>query len=118
MIARSPSTFPKSARLLKRSDFFFDTCERFQTEHFRFFFTRLGTGRIGVSLSKKVMKHAVARNRVRRLVREVFRESRGRLAGVDVHLVGLAPLKTDWSSMNKEIVAKEFRRWEASATRK
>ncbi|MBY0370700.1 ribonuclease P protein component [bacterium] len=113
----SDQAFPKSARLLKRSDFFFASYERFQTEHFRFFFSRAGEGRIGISLSKKVMKASVARNRVRRLVREVFRERREGLPGIDLHLVGLNALKTDWNSLNKEAVAKEFQAWEAASTK-
>ncbi len=106
--------FPKSARLLKRREFFMRPCERFQTEHFRFFFTRQGQGRMGVSLAKKVLREAVARNRIRRLLREVFREQRHRLGGVDVHIVGRDELKTDWSQMGKAAVEKEFQAWEAA----
>ena len=84
----SPQDFPKSARLLKSKDFFFRPCQRFQTEHFRFFFSENGQGRLGVSLSKKVMKRAVARNRVKRLLREVFRAQRAHLRGIDLHVVG------------------------------
>ncbi len=69
---------------------------------------------MGISLSKKVMRNAVARNRVRRLLKEVFREQRGALCGVDLHVVGRDQLKSDWSELSKERVQKEFERWEES----
>lgn len=72
---------------------------------------------MGVSLSKKVMRNAVARNRVRRLLKEVFREQRSQLAGVDLHVVGREELKSDWIQLGKEQVEKEFVRWEKSVRR-
>ncbi len=109
--------FPKSARLLKRREFFMRPCERFQSDHFRFFFSREGQGRMGVSLSKKVMREAVARNRVRRLLREVFREQRALLSGIDVHIVGRDELKEDWAHLGKSEVEKEFLQWKAARQR-
>jgi ribonuclease P protein component len=113
----SQATLPKTARLLKSRDFFFRPCERFQTEHFRFFYTREGKGRMGVSLSKKVLRNAVARNRVRRLLKEVFREERADLTGFDLHVVGREGLKADWAKLNRGLVEKEFQRWETALRR-
>lgn len=114
-LVQAPSAaFPKAARLLKHRDFYFNRCLRFQTEHFRFFYSTAGTGRMGVSLSKKVMKTAVARNRVKRLLREVFRQERSRIGQVDVHVVGREGLKSDWLGLDKSAVEKEFLRWEES----
>jgi ribonuclease P protein component len=109
--------FPKTARLLKHREFYFKQCLRFQTEHFKFFYSTSGRGRMGVSLSKKIMKTAVARNRVRRLLREVFRQDRSRVGLVDVHVVGREGLKSDWPELDKGAVEKEFRRWEESVLR-
>ena len=114
-LAQAPQTFPKSARLLKSREFYFRPCERFQTEHFRFFFSREGQGRMGVSLSKKVLRNAVARNRVRRLLREVFRAERANLEGIDFHVVGRDELKADWSELSRNEVEKEFLKWERVA---
>lgn len=108
-------SLPKTARLLKSRDFFFRPCERFQTEHFRFFYSRAGQGRMGVSLSKKVLRNAAARNRVRRLLKEVFRHERALLAHIDVHVVGREELKKDWHDLNRQSVEKEFQRWESAA---
>lgn len=44
----------------------------------------LDQARIGIVTSKKVAPRAVDRNRVKRMVREVFRSCRGRLGGLDV----------------------------------
>ncbi len=47
--------------------------------------------RLGLSVGKRVSKHAVRRNRVRRLFREAFRLSRAELpAGVDVVMIAAA----------------------------
>ncbi len=111
MSVSGTKTFPKSARLLKRSEFFLQPCRRFQTEHFRFFYTPEGGGRLGVSLSKKVLKHSVARNRVRRLLREVFRHSLQEISEVDVHVIGREELKADWMGLKRAQVEKEFTQW-------
>jgi ribonuclease P protein component len=44
----------------------------------------LDQARIGIVTGKKVAPRAVDRNRVKRMVREVFRVCRGRLTGLDV----------------------------------
>ena len=72
---------------------------------------------MGVSLSKKVLRNAVARNRVRRLLKEVFREERAALGGIDLHVVGREELKGDWAGLNRERVEKEFQRWETALRR-
>lgn len=41
-------------------------------------------GRLGLAVSKKRIRRAVARNRVKRLVRESFRHHAGWLCGLDV----------------------------------
>ncbi len=117
MSAVQPKSFPKEARLLKSREFFLQPCERFHTPHFRFFYSREGSGRLGVSLSKKVLRHAVARNRVKRLLREVFRQERSELRGVDLHIIGRDELKKDWAALSKEGVEKEFHRWEMALQR-
>lgn len=68
--------FPKSARLQKRHEFVhvLKDGQRIFTRHFIVYVTtgEADRGRLGVTVSRKV-GNAVARNRVRRLVREAFR---------------------------------------------
>jgi ribonuclease P protein component len=40
--------------------------------------------RLGLAISRKVARHAVQRNRLKRIAREVFRHRRGALTGLDL----------------------------------
>jgi ribonuclease P protein component len=47
-----------------------------------------GHPRLGMAVSRKVAPRAVARNRIKRIVRESFRHWQGRLCAVDIVLLG------------------------------
>lgn len=47
--------------------------------------------RLGIAVAKKRIRRANRRNRLKRLVRESFRENQDRLAGLDLVVVALAP---------------------------
>jgi len=81
-------TFPRSVRLLSNNDYgrvfknpvkSKDSC-----------FTLLGktnnrdVSRLGLAISKKTVHKAVDRNRIKRLIRDSFRHSRHKLAGIDI----------------------------------
>jgi len=101
-VLSSSESFPKAHRLLKRRDFQFRPYKRFQTEKFNFIYTQKGTGRLGISISKKVLRRAVARNRIRRLLRETFRLRRDLVSNIDIHVVGLSALTETWSGLHKQ----------------
>jgi ribonuclease P protein component len=103
-----PATFPKSARLLKRQDFRFRPFSRFHSENFSFIYSTGGSARVGISISKKVLKRAACRNRVRRLAREAFRLHRASFRGLDVHLVGRDPLTQNWASLKRQDFERQF----------
>lgn len=70
--------FPRSSRLLTPRDYsvvFSDVQLRVPHKHFLILATpnSLGHARVGLVFSKKNLKHAVQRNRVKRLVRDTFR---------------------------------------------
>jgi len=69
-------SFPKRERLLNRADFVNANREgrRHHTAHFSITFRKNGMGvsRLGIVTSKKT-GNAVTRNRIRRLIREVYR---------------------------------------------
>lgn len=115
--------FPKSARLLSPRDFqrVFKGANRSADRFFTVLFRNNGTGlaRLGLAISKKQLKRAVDRNRVKRLVRESFRSHRGALGGVDVVVLsgrGIDPSRPDaltasiekhWLAVSAAIVASD-----------
>lgn len=81
--------FRKSMRLLNSHDFkcVFDDAP-LRTSHQLFLLlarrNQLPTARLGLVIAKKHIRHAVDRNRMKRLIRETFRARQQQLSGVDV----------------------------------
>ena len=65
-----------------------------------------GTTRLGLSIGKRIWKHAVRRNRVRRVFREAFRLSYPELPqGVDLILIAASPrLEPGLAATQRELV--------------
>jgi len=103
--------FPKTARLLKKSDFRFRPYQKIVTERFSFYFKKLGQGRVGISISKKVLKKATDRNRIKRLIREVYREMRSEISKVDIHVVAREGDGDRWEKLKKKDIELEWRAW-------
>jgi len=86
---KSGQAFTKSMRLLNSSDFqsvFDDAPLRTSHQHFLFLArqNQLNHPRLGLVIAKKHIRHAVDRNRMKRLIRETFRVKQQQLAGIDV----------------------------------
>lgn len=111
MIAARALTFPRSARLLKSKEFRFDALRRFDGGPLFFYYTVKGSGRVGISISKRLLRNAVDRNRVRRLVREAFRLHRAQLCTVDVHIVGRPGLAEQSRQWKRQDVTNIFDAW-------
>ncbi|MFC1823343.1 ribonuclease P protein component [Thermodesulfobacteriota bacterium] len=84
-------SFPKSVRLLNRKDFvnLNRRGKRCYTPHFTVIYQRndLGASRLGVTVGRKI-GNAVKRNKVKRLVREIFRLHQSRLPqSYDIQIV-------------------------------
>lgn len=79
---------PPSARLRRAADFaaLRRGAERIPARHFtlRYIASPAGECRLGLAVSRKVSKRAVARNRIKRVVRESFRLLRVELPPLDV----------------------------------
>lgn len=74
----------------------------------------LGHPRLGMALSKKQVRRAVERNRIRRQVRESFRLHQHQLGGVDIVVLGRAGIDT---LSTQELRSAIDRSWEELAKR-
>lgn len=90
MIVVSDATFPKNARLRKRSDFLELASARHKSVVRGFLVVwrenSVHTARLGITVSKKVGS-AVARNRIKRYLREFFRHNRLEMKCVDLNII-------------------------------
>jgi len=82
-------TFKKSQRLLLASSYqnVFNNVEFKSGGKYLLFLAcrnELSTGRLGLAISKKHLKKAVDRNRIKRLVRVSFQENQYRLQNLDI----------------------------------
>jgi len=76
--------------------------------HFSIFVhaNELKRSRIGIIVGKKVAPRAVDRNRIKRLVRETFRQDRWRLGSNDlVVLARRCPPRAGWDAARGELAA-------------
>jgi len=100
-------SLPKEVRLLKRSQFL-TLSKQGQKIHTGYFIAAVlkGTGkynRIGITVSKRV-GNAVARNRIKRIIREYFRHRKDSIPGTrDINIIGRKGLTT---LSNRQIIEK------------
>ena len=85
--------FPRRVRLTNPGDYqrVFKSCRYRQTNRWMTLLAtpnQLGHPRLGLAISRKVVRDAVARNRIKRLARESFRHWQTRLDAVDIVLLG------------------------------
>lgn len=82
---------PPSARLRRAADFaaLRNATGRMRTHYFllRWIGSTGGEARLGLAVSRKVSKRAVARNRIKRVARESFRSCRDQLPDLDVLVI-------------------------------
>jgi ribonuclease P protein component len=91
--------FPRRARLTEPVDYsqVFKCCRYRLTDRS---FTVLATSsqldrpRLGLAISRKVARNAVARNRIKRVIRESFRHWQTRLDSLDIVVLGRAGVAT------------------------
>ena len=107
VVERGTCVFPKSVRLRKRFEFLrlSNSPHKFATRAFLVVWLENGgTGpRLGITVSRKV-GCAVIRNRVKRYVRESFRQMRMPLPGVDINVVA----RRDAAAMDFTTVQREL----------
>ena len=80
--------FPKELKIRKTSEYeeIFGSNKRLRSKHFDILYVQnsLGYSRAGMVVSKKNVRSAVKRNRVKRVVREVFRNNKSLFDSLDV----------------------------------
>ena len=85
---------PPAARLRRAADFaaLRGATGRWQGRHFllRWNASPQDVARLGLAVSRKVSKHAVVRNRIKRTIRESFRAEREALPPLDVLVIARA----------------------------
>lgn len=111
------NSFPPAVRLRKRSDFLGlkDSVLKFASRGILVVWrmNNLAHARLGVTVSKKV-GCAVTRNRVKRIVREIFRSNRSLLPAVDLNVIARSEAAImDFHGLEQELL-KAFRHIGAS----
>ena len=80
--------FDRRYRLLNAADFdgVFSQAQRSSDRYFTVLYCRnsLAWPRLGLAIAKKRVRRAVGRNRIKRLVRESFRQTKKQLLGTDI----------------------------------
>lgn len=89
------ASFGKSRRLLTGKQFkhVFKRCYRSNDPYFTFCarFDPASPGRLGLAISRRHARHAVQRNRLKRIVRERFRVAGDDTAGIDIVVLNRPP---------------------------
>jgi ribonuclease P protein component len=105
---------PKTQRLLKSPQFraIFTHNTKYVTANFVFLTqaNHLPFARLGIVVAKKQVKKAVARNRIKRIIRESFRVSQ--LQGIDIIVIAR---KKALSASNTELRTSLDKQWEKLA---
>ena len=91
MCASASNSFSPKKRLRTNSEFqaVFGKCKKFSGRYFTLLVKKntLEFPRLGVGISKKKIKTAVGRNKVKRVVRESFRHHQKQLPNLDIVVV-------------------------------
>ncbi|MCU7842234.1 MAG: ribonuclease P protein component [Candidatus Thiodiazotropha sp. (ex Monitilora ramsayi)] len=92
MPSKQGSTFPRCRRLLKPDEYrrVFSDGHRSVDDCFLVLAlpNDLASPRLGLAVSKKICRRAVDRNRIKRVIRESFRQNQPELMGLDLVVVG------------------------------
>jgi ribonuclease P protein component len=106
--------FPPRARLLRPADFqrVYAVRERISDSFFsvNFIANDVGHPRLGLSIAGKVVGNSVARNRVKRQVRESFRQAAGTIPAIDVVVGARAGARSAHNARLRESLADLWKR--------
>ena len=110
------AVFPRPNRLVTSADFarVFKRAQRSGDSFFTILYrhNNLGYPRLGLAIAKKRVRRAVARNRLKRIIRDSFRHAKKQLLGVDI--VIMARGQTEQAE-NRELFASLEQHWRVVA---
>lgn len=110
--------FTRKSRLLAKADFdqVFSRSRRSADRFFTVLYreNRLGYPRLGLAIAKKRVRLAVDRNRLKRLIRESFRDIAPTLPGIDIVIMARDPAVT---SNNEMVFASLTQHWQSLGSR-
>ncbi|MDJ0748061.1 MAG: ribonuclease P protein component [Woeseiaceae bacterium] len=113
MTSSSSNRFTRDNRLLDAAAFgrVFDKASRSRDKLFTVLArtNEYDTARLGLAISKKHCRRATARNRIKRIVRESFREQQAKLRGIDVVVINQPAATT---ASNDEIRGSLDKHWQ------
>ncbi|MEJ2576096.1 MAG: ribonuclease P protein component [Gammaproteobacteria bacterium] len=106
--------FPRASRLLTSAEFrgVFGAATKSADRYFVVLARPNDTGRarLGLAIAKKQLRRAVARNRVKRLVRESFRHAQDELAGLDLVVMARSGIAATPNRPLREALDRHWRR--------
>ena len=112
-MGRTARPFPKSYRLSKPSEYrrVRDATHRSADRNFVVLARAndLPHPRLGITVSRRRLARAVDRNRIKRLIRETFRERQAALTGLDVVVILRGSVGT---MTNRELAGTLLRHWD------
>ena len=116
-------SFERSRRLLNASAYkaVFDDAKLKVSNQQVLFLARpsgLATSRLGLVIAKKNVRHAVQRNRIKRIIRESFRLQQQHLSGIDVVVLARRGLDQLDSASLHELFTQLWQQLEKKARRK
>lgn len=84
--------FPRQHRLVTKAEFknIFDKSSKVNQRYFLALFktNQKSYARLGLVIGKRVAKTAVSRNRIKRVIRESFRQNQEQFKGLDIVIIG------------------------------
>jgi len=110
------TAFPRPNRLNTSADFagVFKRAQRSGDSFFTVLYRRnnLGYPRLGLAIAKKRVRRAVARNRLKRIIRESFRHAKNQLLGVDIVIMARDQAEP---ATNRDLFTSLEHHWRAAA---
>ncbi|MDP6414028.1 MAG: ribonuclease P protein component [Gammaproteobacteria bacterium] len=107
---------PRSNRLTHAANFdhVFKHAQRSRDRFFTILYCHndLGYPRLGLAIAKKRIRHAVARNRLKRIIRNSFRHAKNQLLGVDIVIMARDQSEP---AVNRDLFASLEQHWRAVA---